>query len=380
MSCVAPNLQVRRISPDLKVRCYTMCSKRLKIRQLHRSLRIDLAQCRETPYLCGMKRLILRIGLRVSVFCILFQLSEAVIAQTDGITFYPSVEFFTHDSIGSTLTFSLGVGASGVFNGVEISGTSGVVPNPNYLNTNRSGNGGTQILVSVKLDRAGCFMGILSANGGSFTANCNITGYVYDPRTIGRVYLDSNTLNFGGIAIGSEDSIFENVLYDTISNISVSLQPLNLRPPFASQDSIVSQYTNCGYLSSGLNYGWYFHFLPTKIGHYVDTTYLYDLTRKDSTMLILIGDGVAAGVAESVPDEPAMQVYPNPCDQFANIVVPLEGLEQVEIRNALGAVVQSYRNVNSDLTMDVSSLPGGIYFIEARSEGAIITKKLVVIH
>lgn len=97
-------------------------------------------------------------------------------------------------------------------------------------------------------------------------------------------------------------------------------------------------------------------------------------------MLILIGDGVAAGVAESKPIEASMQVYPNPCDQFANIVLPNVGLEQVEIRNALGTVVQSYPNVNSDFSIDVSSLADGDYFIEARAGDVAVTKKLVVIH
>ncbi len=123
-----------------------------------------------------------------------------------------------------------------------------------------------------------------------------------------------------------------------------------------------------------------YNFHPTQIGHYIDTTYLYDPIRKDSTMLILIGDGVAPDVVNSPPQEVAMQVYPNPCDQFANIVLPPEASEQVEIRNALGAVVQSYPNVNSDFTLDASSLPGGIYFIEAKVWDAIVTKKLVVIH
>jgi hypothetical protein len=52
----------------------------------------------------------------------------------------------------------------------------------------------------------------------------------------------------------------------------------------------------------------------------------------------------------------------------------------VEIRNALGAIVQSYRNVNSDFTIDASLLPGGIYFIGARAGDSVDMKKLVVIH
>jgi Secretion system C-terminal sorting domain len=202
-----------------------------------------------------------------------------------------------------------------------------------------------------------------------------MNGYCYNPRIVGNMRLYSDALNFKNVPIGTNDSVFLDVLMDTEGSIFRALLPLGVQKPFYSADSIIPEF--CESLSTQ---GDYFHFQPTQIGHYVETTYLYDPIRKDSTMLILIGEGVAPDVVNSTPQEPPMQVYPNPCDQFANIVLPSEDLEQVEIRNALGAVVQSYPNVNSDFTMDVSSLGDGIYFIEARSDGAIVTKKLVVIH
>ncbi len=250
---------------------------------------------------------------------------------------------------------------------------------PDYIDAVnwRSGTGEAQITITVLLDSLGCSSSRFLTGYdcfGSKIATFMISGYTYSTKIIGRVHLDEDTLNFMNVPIGTNTSLLLGVEIDTFGSIYRKLLPFNIQDPFSSPDSVVPSFGGCMLGND------YFIFQPTQIGHYVDTSYLYDPIRKDSTMLILIGDGVAAGVAENTANEPAMQVYPNPCDQFANIVLPPDGLEQVEIRNALGAVVRSYRSVNSDLTLDASMLPGGIYFIEARSGATIVTKKLLVIH
>ncbi len=218
-------------------------------------------------------------------------------------------------------------------------------------------------------------LGLCAYLGNECVALFSINGYTYNPQIIGEVSLQSDSLIFGNVPVGTNDSIYASIDISPTGSVIRKVIPLNVQNPF-SADSLVPLFGGCSANIAGNDY---IHFNPTEAKHYIDTTYLYDPIRKDSTMLILIGDGVAAGVAESAPDEPAMQVYPNPCDQFANIVISDDGLEQIEIRNALGAVVQTYQNVNSDFMIDASSLQGGIYFIEARAGDSIVTKKLVVI-
>ncbi len=359
-----------------------------KIRQFHRSLRIDLAECPEMTYLCRMKRLILHSAVGVSAFFVLLLFSLASKAQTAFLGFSPDSANFMADSIGSTLTFGVDVGAAGVYGAINLYGSEGVTSNPNWVTTDRSGMGGSGLFVTAQLYKLGCIIDTLTAvstfydyaSGGNYdsiAAFFMISGYVYDPQKMGQVQLDKDTFNFGNVPIGKMESMFLSVRIDTFESIFRELEPLNVQVPFSSADSISPEFDSCYNYSPSSDY---FQFQPTQIGHYIDTTYLFDPIRKDSTLLILIGEGVAAGVAESRIVKPVMQVYPNPCDQFANIVLPSEGLEQVAIRNALGANVQSYRNVNSDLTVDASSLPGGIYFIEARTGDAVVMKKLVVIH
>jgi hypothetical protein len=294
------------------------------------------------------------------------------------------------DSVGtkslSFATFFESYGSSTPLH-LNFVGSPGISSYPSGFDVYSAGGGaqGTELTVYIRLDS---LLSCTSSNGlfvddtdpygpGSPFSSFWVYCYVYNPTIFGRVRLLSDTLNFGSVSIGTDKYMSLLVLVDTDSSVFRELTPVNLAAPFSSDDSIEPEFNGC---IVDPTQGNYFIFKPTSIKQYTDTTYLYDPIRKDSTMLILIGDGVAAGVAETTANEPAMQVYPNPCDQFANIVLPPEGLEKIEIRNALGAVVKSYRNVSSDFMLDVAALPGGIYLVEARSGVAVVTKKLVVIH
>jgi hypothetical protein len=78
-----------------------MSQMALKIRQLHRSLRIDLAQGREMAYLCGMKFLI--------SFIMLLMLNEAALAQQLGYSdsFFPPSQGFSPMPVGSKIVFKV---------------------------------------------------------------------------------------------------------------------------------------------------------------------------------------------------------------------------------------------------------------------------------
>jgi hypothetical protein len=333
-------------------------------------------------YLCGMKK---SITLRVAfTLVILGSYSQSIDAQQFGGGFTPDFVPNFCDSVGArTLKFTTSFywySGSDTNQNFEFVGYQGITCSQSGACACYGYPAQVDIDVYVNLDSVpSCLygpLGLCAYMGNECVALFSINGYTYNPQIIGEVSLQSDSLNFGNVPIGTDDSIYASIEIGTPGSVFRKLQPLNIKDPF-SADSLIPLFGGCPAVPFRSPY---IHFQPTQIGHYIDTTYIYDPIRKDSTMLILIGDGVAAGVTESTTAEPAMQVYPNPCDQLANIVLPSDGLVQVEIRNALGAIVQSYRNVNSDLTMDASTLPGGIYFIEARTGDAVVMKKLVVIH
>ncbi len=84
---------------------YTINQKVLKIQHFHRSLRIDLAECREMTYLCGMKKLItLRVAFTLVILASYCKYSEA---QQFGRGFTPEFVPNFCDSVGAhTLKFS----------------------------------------------------------------------------------------------------------------------------------------------------------------------------------------------------------------------------------------------------------------------------------
>ena len=295
--------------------------------------------------------------------------------QNGGVLYVPA---------GTTAVYytTAGAGLQDRGNVYDAGFTFGSVPKatiiPSGFEASGYGNTYCNVQIWIKSDTPECYpwqlLGLTEVGNSSVGAYYSFGPVVfYDPKIIGHAKAP-DSLSFVNTSVNDSTRSSFYVVLDSLGQYR-AFKALNVTPPFRI-DSVSLQYPCISY-GSNSNIAW---FSPTKPGHYIDTAYLLDPLTNDSLPLILIGNAIAAGVAESTSDEPAMQVYPNPCDQFANIVLPSEGLEQVEIRNALGAVVQTYRNVNSDLMLDVSALQGGIYFIAARSEGAIVMKKLIVIH
>jgi len=74
----------------------------------------------------------------------------------------------------------------------------------------------------------------------------------------------------------------------------------------------------------------------------------------------------------------AINVFPNPSSTKLNIelFVPSEA-SQIDIYNALGALVYSHKVSSSKLQIDISQLTNGIYFIQLQTKNEMITKKII---
>ena len=81
------------------------------------------------------------------------------------------------------------------------------------------------------------------------------------------------------------------------------------------------------------------------------------------------------GVDESISE---ISVFPNPASEMIHI----EGVEAAEVRiyNAMGQLsLRQSTNGNDQETIDISSLPNGIYLIQLVSKGGLATKQIVKI-
>lgn len=84
-------------------------------------------------------------------------------------------------------------------------------------------------------------------------------------------------------------------------------------------------------------------------------------------------------VAEINPQ--AFHINPNPATNQLTIDNAKWKIKLVEIYSVLGEKIVNYplSTVNSQLTINVSELPAGVYFVRARSENRVATGKFAVV-
>ena len=75
----------------------------------------------------------------------------------------------------------------------------------------------------------------------------------------------------------------------------------------------------------------------------------------------------------------AWKVYPNPARDFIELQIPFEGQTQLRILDIRGNLIVEKTDSGSSFRMDVSSLPGGIYFIEISHAQGRMVKKISII-
>ncbi|MFH1005564.1 MAG: T9SS type A sorting domain-containing protein [Bacteroidota bacterium] len=70
-----------------------------------------------------------------------------------------------------------------------------------------------------------------------------------------------------------------------------------------------------------------------------------------------------------------ISVYPNPATD--NIIIESPQKAEIEIVNLQGQLIKYLVANNNKTTIDISELPGGMYFIKAKTEKGIAIEKFV---
>lgn len=83
------------------------------------------------------------------------------------------------------------------------------------------------------------------------------------------------------------------------------------------------------------------------------------------------------GIDPSTMDRVA--VYPNPAQDLLQVRFPVEGHTELRIMDIRGNLIAEKTATGSLFRMDVSSLPGGVYFLEVRNAYGRLVKKIFVI-
>jgi len=124
---------------------------------------------------------------------------------------------------------------------------------------------------------------------------------------------------------------------------------------------------------------------PTAFGTYLLTATATDDSAATTTSAIVsvqFTDTSTTGMA-ILNNEIVFNIYPNPADHTLN--VQLSGFAQqssvlllYDVNGKIAMKKQMATSQNSILTLDVSSLPAGNYFLSVRLQGGVLTKKVVV--
>ncbi|MDP4198736.1 MAG: T9SS type A sorting domain-containing protein [Bacteroidota bacterium] len=197
-----------------------------------------------------------------------------------------------------------------------------------------------------------------------------VEGVVYDPKIVGKISAPG-TVYCGSVAPDSIAEIRIDIRNDSFAQYR-QIKLLSVRAPFNLDDTIEMMYPCTEFITTP---NCSFH--PIKPGHYSDTAYLLDPLTNDSIPLILIGECVAAGVADHTPT-PQLRLFPSPCDRQLNVWLSGEEASSVEIWNVMGKRVYSNRNAKSELAVDCSLLPAGVYFVDIRATDRTIRRRLIV--
>lgn len=89
-------------------------------------------------------------------------------------------------------------------------------------------------------------------------------------------------------------------------------------------------------------------------------------------------EGFVATKEELIANRSAFNVYPNPFTDHITLDIEYSGFTDINITNQEGKLVKTIANKNlNNLTIDLSELTTGIYFVSIRIENRLITEKIV---
>lgn len=81
-----------------------------------------------------------------------------------------------------------------------------------------------------------------------------------------------------------------------------------------------------------------------------------------------------------IKEEGTIRVFPNPASDLVNVNIGDASVEYITLLNGIGQKIQSEVNLQNktNISFNVSDLPGGVYFVKIRKSHETITKKLII--
>ncbi|MCB0402447.1 MAG: T9SS type A sorting domain-containing protein, partial [Flavobacteriales bacterium] len=104
----------------------------------------------------------------------------------------------------------------------------------------------------------------------------------------------------------------------------------------------------------------------------------YGLTHS-AAVIPVVCNSIATGEKEILGNINEILVFPNPSNGTINVALTEKTLSSVDVYNVVGKLVRSTQPLNTQLiTINIDDQPNGIYFINVKTGGNVITKKVVI--
>jgi len=87
-------------------------------------------------------------------------------------------------------------------------------------------------------------------------------------------------------------------------------------------------------------------------------------------------DDIFTGINNSSTNN-AVSMYPNPADNLLNIR-SAQSINNIKIVSVIGQEVKSVNPATNQITLDISNLESGIYFVTITTENGSVIKKLTI--
>jgi len=97
---------------------------------------------------------------------------------------------------------------------------------------------------------------------------------------------------------------------------------------------------------------------------------------------LFMGD-ITTGINDATAEAGWLTIYPNPAGEFVNIRITSENVRQAEmsIYNMLGQEITRMKiTTNSNIQLQVSDLPAGMYYCKVIVNSTELVKKFIVQH
>ncbi|MCL2131917.1 MAG: M6 family metalloprotease domain-containing protein [Lentimicrobiaceae bacterium] len=168
---------------------------------------------------------------------------------------------------------------------------------------------------------------------------------------------------------------------DSILELTLTVNPLPDKPTITkNEDTLTASLSD--------SYQWYFndasilgateqHYIYTQNGiYFVEVAVEQECTAQSDTISI-----TDVGISNYELEIRNCVIYPNPTDGKLSVVSSQlsEMGGEIEVYNVVGQVVGTYRirPENTEITIDISHLASGLYFLKIQTNEGIITKKVI---